>query len=79
MCLDAAILGVPSVYLQTEGFDFATSLPARCGPDDLLGTVQATLDSPPDLGAFIREYNSVHPDGDAADCIVDWVKELCEP
>lgn len=77
MCLDAAILGLPSVYITTEGFDFATSLPARCAPEGLLAAVTDTLANPPDLGTFIREYNCVHPDGDATAKVVAMVTELC--
>lgn len=77
MCIDAAIMGTPSVYIQTEGFDFATSYPRRCGPDGLLDEIRATLETPGDLGSFISQYNSVHPDGDATQKVVDMVRELC--
>ena len=77
MCIDAAIMGAPSVYLQTDGFDFATSYPRRCAPDGLLAEVQATLETPGDLSSFIRQYNSAHPDGNASENVVSMVTELC--
>lgn len=80
LCLEAAIMGVPSVYLQTEGFDFASALPARCAPDTLGAVASALLDAPPsraDLDEFVSEYNAAHPLGEAADCASEFVERIC--
>lgn len=78
MCLDAAIMGVPSVYLQTEGFDFRTALPRRCGTVDLTATVQVALNESAPLDEFVAQYNSVHATGGGAtENVGALVKELC--
>lgn len=80
MCIDAAIAGTPSVYLQTEGFDYATALPRRCLPADLLGELTGALGHPApadEWSDFISQYNSAHPTGAAAERVVDWVRQLC--
>lgn len=80
MCINAAILGVPSCYIQTEGFDFAHPLPFRCGPEELTGAIGAALDS---TGSdawqdFITYYNAGHPDGMATDRACEMVEMICQ-
>ena len=78
MCIDAAITGTPSVYLQTEGFDYATPLPHRAAVGGLMGAIQDALDGgTAGLGAFVAEYNAAQPHGDAADRVVAMVERLC--
>ena len=79
VCIDAAILGTPSAYLRTDGFDYEHELPYRCDPDDLEIAVNAALSSKDDprWQDFIREYNDVHPRGGASGRVVDVVKEKC--
>ncbi len=79
LCIEAAVLGTPSVYIQTEGFDYAHPLPYRCLPADLPAQAQAALDS---TGAdswqdFITYYNSAHPNGGAAETCVRAVLDIC--
>lgn len=80
LCIDAAIQGVPSLYLKTEGFDFATERPYRCWPEDVLATIKKMLDSRGDAqwDAFVREYNASHPDGNASDHIAEWIEGVCQ-
>lgn len=81
-CIDAAILGVPSVYIQTEGFDFATALPRRAGAGDIAREISWALENPEPAeawGEFISRYNAAHPVGDATAAVVAWVRELCAP
>lgn len=79
LCIDAAIQGVPSCYLQTEGFDFRSALPYRSDGSDLTAIVQQTIASrgSAEWQAFVRLYNAAHPDGDAAGQIAAWVGDLC--
>jgi hypothetical protein len=79
LCIDAAIQGVPACYLQTDGFDYRHALPYRSGRDDLLETIQRTLDSrgEPRWQDFVLAYNSAHPTGDASSAIADWIDTLC--
>ena len=74
-CLVAAILGTPSCYLQTEDFDYATALPFRGQPETIGAVLDAALASrsASEWGEFVGEYNSAHPDGDAATRVVDWI------
>lgn len=82
VCLDAAIVGVPSVYIQTEGFDFRTALPYRATLADLDLEAAAALDGAQqrldDWDGFVREYNDAHPKGGAADRVVDEILKLCQ-
>lgn len=79
LCIDAAIQGVPSCYLQTEGFDFRSALPYRSDGSDLTAVVRQTIASrgSAEWQAFVRLYNAAHPDGDAAGQIAAWVGDLC--
>lgn len=80
MCLDAAIMGTPSVYLQTPDFDYATALPRRAGPDNIAREITWALENPAPASAwdeFVGLYNSSHPDGDATERVLAWVDELC--
>lgn len=80
LCIDAAIQGVPAMYLQTEGFDYATEYPLRCWPEDVSGTIEKTLASrgDPKWDGFIREYNAAHPDGQASVRAAEWIDGLCQ-
>lgn len=70
LCLEAAILGTPSVYLRTEGFDYATALPGRANDyTDLPPVAQAAYEAREDraaLDAFVTEYNATHAEGGVA-------------
>lgn len=81
MCIEAAAMGVPSVYLQTEGFDYRTALPQR-GTADRIGAVIATALATPasaaEWDAFVSAYNATHAErGGATEKIVAWVRQLC--
>ena len=70
LCIEAAILGTSSVYLRTEGFDYATALPGRSNDyKDLPPVAQAAYESREDrapLDAFVTEYNATHSEGGVA-------------
>lgn len=77
-CVEAAMMGTPSAYIQTEGFDFSHPLPPRGHADQLPALVDAALDLPADNWQdFIRTYNAAWLDGGAADAAVGAVVELC--
>lgn len=80
LCLDAAVQGVPSCYLQTDGFDYRSELPYRSQGDALEFIVRKTLDSRdnPRWQDFVSEYNVAHPDGNASERIAEWIGELCQ-
>lgn len=80
LCIEAAIMGVPSVYLQTEGFDYAYALPYRATVETLEKEARAALDS---AGAaqwqdFIAHYNIVHPNGGAIERAGEFVERVCQ-
>lgn len=80
MCLDAAILGTPSVYIQTEGFDYASALPRRAPADGIRREITWALEHPEPAAMwdeFASQYNTPHPVGGAAENVAAWVKELC--
>src|SRR3990167_6231556 len=74
-CLNGAILGVPSCYLTTEGFDYATALPYRGTPETIGEAIDEALTSrgSPAWDEFVAQYNTAHPDGDAAARVTDWI------
>ncbi len=79
-CIDAAIMGVPSCYIQTEGFDFVNewALPYRGSADMLKAMVDAALDSrdDPRWQSFIEYYNAAHPIGDASTRALDYIRSI---
>ena len=79
ICIDAAILGTPSAYIQTEGFDYAHALPFRSRAEGLGLVALQAMDSrgDPAWQDFIRLYNAAHPVGAASESIVEKVVELC--
>ena len=79
MCVEAAIFGVPSIYLQTEGFDYAYPLPHRCTPDALNAIAHLALEDQdnPLWQVFIKRYNDSHPDGDAVKRLSEFVQGVC--
>ena len=79
LCVEAAIIGTPSVYLQTDGFDFAHRLPFRATPNTLAAEAGKALDSRgnEEWRNFAIYYNAAHPDGEAAVKLADMVRMLC--
>jgi len=79
MCVEAAIMGTPACYIQTEGFDYSHALPFRCAPDGLSQAARLALESRGDplWQDFIRFYNDVHPGGGAVARLVEFVREKC--
>lgn len=78
-CIFSAIMGTPSVYLQTEGFDYAHALPFRCLPDGLDAAAEEAMASrgDPAWQSFIKHYNDAHPEGNAAERAVQEIEALC--
>ena len=80
LCIEAAILGTPSVYIQTAGFDYATPLPLRVqtgNPGALMAAIQAGGEATPDdWEAMLTTYNAAHPDGGAAERAAEFVAEI---
>jgi hypothetical protein len=77
MAIEAAICGVPSCYLQTSGFDYATALPYRGTPETIGAAVDAALGEDPGWGEFVSAYHATHPHGGAVENVVAWVREIC--
>lgn len=79
MCLEAAILGTPACYLQTEGFDYRTALPYRATPETLGAALTAALASrgAPEWETMAAAYNAAHPDGGAVDRVLEEVARRC--
>lgn len=73
LCLQAAILGTPSAYIQTDGFDFAVDLPYRAAPGNLTALAQAaetalTTRGDAQWDRFVSHYNAQHDErGGAAE------------
>lgn len=74
-CLVSAIMGTPSVYMRTAGFDYAHELPFRCEIDGLPEMAKLAVESngDPRWQDFIGYYNAAHPDGGAAERITEFV------
>jgi len=79
MCIDAAILGTPACYLQTEGFEYAHEFPFRAGPEGIAEAARLALESrdDPRWDDFCKTYNAVHPAGDAAERVASVVTRIC--
>ena len=77
VCLEAAMYGVPSAYIQTEGFDFATALPYRGTVDTIGAAIGQALRGGGDWDGFVSAYNAAHPDGDAAARVMALVESVC--
>lgn len=84
VCVEAALAGVPSCYIQSEGYDFAHPAIPRGTTQDLAGTAGHAMDAMidaalawHDFDEFIEFYNGVHPAGGAIERAVDWLRELC--
>jgi len=79
ICIEAAILGTPSCYIQSEGFDYAHALPFRSSAERLNIIAIEARDSrgDPAWQDFIRLYNAAHPEGGAVEAVVEKVIELC--
>ena len=77
ICLEAAMAGVPSCYLVTDGFDFATPLPYRGCPETIGDAIGQALGEPADWDGFVAAYNAVHPHGGAAENVVEMVRRVC--
>ena len=79
ICIEAAILGTPSCYIQSEGFDYAHELPFRSNAEQLSIVAREARDSrgDPAWQDFIRLYNAAHPEGGAVEAVVEKVIELC--
>ena len=80
VCVDAAILGTPSAYQQTEGFDFAHKMPFRGTPDTIAQAALMAKDSrgDPAWSDFCKLYNDAYPDGNASDRVCEMIEELCQ-
>ena len=80
ICIEAAILGTPSCYIQSEGFDYAHELPFRSNAEQLSIVAREARDSrgDPAWQDFIRLYNAAHPEGGAVEAVVEKVIELCQ-
>jgi hypothetical protein len=79
VCVDAAIAGVPSAYIQTSGFDFAHALPYRADAAEIGEAAHRAIESreDPAWGGFAQTYNDAHPHGGATERAVEQVMELC--
>ena len=78
ICIEAAMMGTPSCYIQTEGFDFAHALPYRSGMDGLVAAIeQARVGLGAGWDDFIRYYNAAHGVGDGAAQALSEVERIC--
>jgi len=77
-CVSTAIQGLPSCYIQTEGFDFAHPLPPRADADGLKDAAEAALAEGLPWDEFATLYNAAHETrGGATEKAVVAVKEIC--
>ncbi len=79
LCVQAAILGTPSAYLQTDGFDFVVDLPYRAPAGSLAALSRAIESALSTRGheqwdPFATYYNAAHPErGGAAQRTADLI------
>jgi hypothetical protein len=80
ICVDAAMLGTPSCYFQTEGFDYRHALPFRGGVDELPQMARDAMASSGDpvWADFVGTYNDAWPDGNAADRTVEYIEQCLQ-
>lgn len=80
MCLEAAMVGTPSAYIQTADFDFTTPLPYRGTAETIGAAIRAALDSAgrDEWQDFVSQYNDAHPEGDATSRVVAMVEQICQ-
>lgn len=77
-CIKTAILGRPSCYIQTEGFDFAHSLPPRGAALSLPQLVEAALAVEPESWLdFIRYYDCAYDGDNATALAMKAIEERC--
>ena len=79
VALEAAMVGTPSCYIQTDDFDFRTELPYRGTPETIdiaIGRALASRGGDA-WDEFIAQYNAAHPDGDAAERVAALVESVC--
>ena len=79
ICVEAAIAGTPSAYIQTEGFDYSHPLPFRSDSEGLEQAALMARDSrgDPAWQEFARFYNAAHPDGNAGERVAEFVGRIC--
>ena len=79
ICIQAAILGVPTVFIPTEDFEFTIPGPVM-SMMSLTHAVRISqmLDRDKNWEIFSRQMNSVHPLGNAAERVTEFVREVCQ-
>jgi hypothetical protein len=80
LCVEAAILGTPSCYIPTEGFDFANDWSLPFHGADLHESVTRALASrgDPVWQDFIGYYNAGHPDGNASERALNYIRSIAQ-
>lgn len=80
LSIESAIMGTPSIYIQTEGFDYRHPLPFRCAAVTLRENAEKALASKDDAAwqDFIRYYNAAHETGDASEKSAEVVEQLIQ-
>lgn len=77
-CIKVAMMGRPSAYIQTEGFDFDHPLPPRGPASQLPALVDAALNAPiDDWDKYIRHYDCAWPHENATEKTINAVREIC--
>jgi len=79
LCIEAAIVGTPACYIQTEGFDFEHNAILRSGPDGIETVIRKTIEliEPGYWEDFCTFYNATHPTGNAGERVVEIVERTC--
>src|SRR3990167_5047758 len=79
ICVQAAILGLPSCYLPTEGFEFPRPGPVM-SMMSLTHAVRISqmLDKGKTWDIFVRQMNASHDVGNGAERVAEFVREVCQ-
>ena len=74
ICLQSAIIGLPSVYIPTEGHEFPFGVVRYNG--DMIEAIRQAQGTPKEeWDRFAHTMNCAHPEGGAAKRVAEFVKE----
>jgi hypothetical protein len=77
LCIKAAMMGRPSCYIQTEGFDFAHTFPPRGQASDLPALVDSAL-AVADWDNFIETYAAGYKTGGETTRTIEAILQICK-
>lgn len=77
LCIKSAMMGRPSCYVQTEGFDFAHSLPPRGRASELATLVDSAI-AVVDWDDFIKTYAAGYKTGGEGTRAIEAIVSICK-